>query len=74
MKRIKYVGPHDAVDVPVAGLEGVERGKPVELDDELAAALLEQVDNWQPVQPPSKRAASKKAAAKPAAAGESTEG
>lgn len=42
---VKYVGPHDAVEV--AGLV-VERGKSADLGD-LEPSLLEQVDNWQPV-------------------------
>lgn len=79
MTLIQYVGPHDAVDVPDAGLENLKRGKPVEVDDKVAASLLEQ-DTWQRVKraaAASKRAASKRAAPKRAAvksADENTEG
>jgi hypothetical protein len=66
MKRIKYVGPHDAVDVPVAGLEGVKRGAVVEVRDEVAESLLEQVDNWHPVKPVKRPAPRKHAVPKPA--------
>lgn len=42
MKRIKYVGPFDAVDV---GARTFKHGETVEVDDDLAASLLEQ-DIW----------------------------
>lgn len=42
MPRMKYVGPHDAVDV--AGVS-VKRGE----DADLPKDLLDQPDNWQPV-------------------------
>jgi len=72
MKRIKYVGPHDAVDVPAAGLEGVKRGAVVEVSNELADSLLEQVDNWRGA-PVAKRVA-KRAAPVAKSRDESTEG
>ena len=45
--RVKYVGPHDAVDV--AHLVGVKQGESVEVSTELGKSLLEQETNWQPV-------------------------
>lgn len=45
--KVKYVGPHDAVDV--ADLVGVKQGDPVEVSAELGKSLLEQETNWQPV-------------------------
>lgn len=47
MARIKYVGPHDAVDVPGAGT--FERGQEAEVDAALAKSLLEQPDNFRAV-------------------------
>lgn len=44
--RVKYVGPHDAVDV--AHLVGVKRGESVEVSTELGKNLCEQATNWQP--------------------------
>lgn len=45
--RIIYVGP--AAEVFVPALDGiVPSGVAVEVDDELARSLCEQVDNWQP--------------------------
>jgi hypothetical protein len=73
MKRIKYVGPHDAVDVPVAGLEGVKRGAVVEVRGEVAESLLEQVDNWHPVNPVTRPARPRKHAV-PKPAGKNAEG
>lgn len=42
MALMKYVGPHDAVDV---GILTVKRGEVADLPED----LLEQSDNWQPV-------------------------
>lgn len=42
MPLMRYVGPHDAVDV---GVVTVKRGETVDLPED----LLEQTDNWQPV-------------------------
>jgi hypothetical protein len=60
MARLKYVGPLDAVEVPL--VDGswvvVENGKVGEFEDAVAASLAEQINNWQPE-------ASKPAAAKP---------
>lgn len=48
--EIRYVGPHDEVGIAATG-QIVARGGTVHVDDdELAAALLEQPDNWQPVE------------------------
>lgn len=51
MIKLTYVGPHDAVHVPAIGAD-VARGETLDVADaELAAALLEQTDNWQPAKP-----------------------
>lgn len=50
--RIKYVGPHDAVEV--SGLGVVERDAEADCPEGLAKSLLEQADNWQPVKAPAK--------------------
>lgn len=42
MALMKYVGPHDAVDILTIT---VKRGETADLPDD----LLEQTDNWQPV-------------------------
>lgn len=47
MPKVKYVGPHDAVEVPALGVV-CGRGESVEVDATTAKALLEQPDNWQP--------------------------
>ena len=58
---MKYVGPHDAVEVPL--VDGsyvvVENGGTGEFPDAVAASLAEQVKNWEPVgeAKPSKSAA-----------------
>lgn len=55
--EIRYCGPHDVVEIAATG-QVVARGDTVDVADaELAAALLEQPDNWQPTKA--------KAAAKP---------
>jgi hypothetical protein len=49
--KIIYVGP--AAEVFVPALDGiVPSGVAVEVDDELARSLCEQVDNWQPAPDP----------------------
>lgn len=56
MIKITYVGNHDAVHVPALGAD-VARGETVDVADaDLAASLLEQVDNWQPAKPAPSRA------------------
>jgi hypothetical protein len=47
MARVKYVGPHDAVDVH--GVGTVAQGETVEVSAELGKSLCEQATNWQPV-------------------------
>ena len=42
--KVTYTGPFDAVEVPAAGIVA-EKGKPVEVPDELGKNLLEQ-DCW----------------------------
>ncbi|HYJ69631.1 MAG TPA: hypothetical protein VEX15_18415 [Nocardioidaceae bacterium] len=48
MKKIKYVGSHDEVEIGETGLL-CKRGESVEVPDELAESLLEQPSNWEPV-------------------------
>lgn len=49
MPKIKYVGPHPAVEVEVAPRKWVtvDHGATIEVGTDLANALLQQVDNWQ---------------------------
>ena len=49
---IRYIGPHDAVDVTGDGV--ITRGEPVDLGA-LEKSLLEQPDNWQSVKKPAKK-------------------
>lgn len=53
---VRYHGPFEEVEVPRAGVV-VQRLKPIELDTDLAKALLEQEDNWE--RPPAKRSPEK---------------
>jgi len=50
MKTLIYVGPHEAVEVPLPDGRSpvVENGGTLETSDEHAASLLEQPSNWQP--------------------------
>ena len=48
MPRIKYVGPHDEVEVPSLGVV-CARGSSVEVDAGDAKKLTAQPDNWQAV-------------------------
>ena len=45
--RIKYTGPFDAVEVPALGLI-VDRGKSLEVDDEIGESLCSQ-DSWEEI-------------------------
>lgn len=48
MKKIRYVGPHDEVEIAATG-QFVQRGHQVEIeDDDLAKSLLDQ-SVWEPV-------------------------
>ena len=49
--EIRYVGPHDEVGIAATGQIVARDGTVHVDDDELAAALLEQPDNWQPAKP-----------------------
>ena len=42
---LKYIGPHDEVEVPAARLV-VKRNQTIEVSGELADGLLVQEDNW----------------------------
>jgi hypothetical protein len=46
VKKIRYVGVHDEVDVPTWQLAGVRRGVPIEVPDAAAADLLTQPASW----------------------------
>ena len=50
MKTMKYVGPHDAVEVPLGdgSYVVVENGGTGEFDDAVAASLAQQTNNWKP--------------------------
>lgn len=58
---IRYIGPHDAVDVTGDGAVTVVRGETVDLGA-LEKALLQQPDNWQPAKAPAKKTTEKKEA------------
>lgn len=45
MPYVKYIGPHDEVEVPDARLV-VKRNQTIEVPGELVDGLLEQQDNW----------------------------
>jgi hypothetical protein len=49
MPSVKYVGPHDGVEVPMPNgtLVTVMRGELLETDGEHVAGLLEQPSNWE---------------------------
>lgn len=63
MPALKYVGPHDEVEIPSLGVV-VKRGDTVDVSaeaagrapdgDDLGEGLLAQPDNWQPVAPAKK--------------------
>jgi hypothetical protein len=49
VKKIRYIGPNDEVQIAATG-QIVQQNHQVEVeDDELAKSLLEQTDNWEPV-------------------------
>jgi ATP phosphoribosyltransferase len=48
--EIRYIGAYDEVEVPALGII-VERGVPVTVDDGSAIRLLDQAENWAPVDP-----------------------
>lgn len=48
MATVRYIGPHDAVDVKVNDVWAtVDRGATLEVDDATATSLLTQVGNWE---------------------------
>jgi hypothetical protein len=50
MPRLVYVGPIDTVEVPLIG-RTLTRGEEFDVaDDDTAAALLDQPDNYQPAE------------------------
>jgi hypothetical protein len=60
--RIRYIGAHDAVTLPLpSGIEvEVARGGECDVPDVLGASLLEQAVNWEAVKAPTKAAAAAK--------------
>lgn len=48
MKNVTYIGPFDAVELERAPRlwVSVSHGESIEVPDDVAAALCEQVDNW----------------------------
>lgn len=54
--RIKYVGPHDGVEIEHAPKlwVTVSKGEIVEVGDELGESLLMQPDNWSKASPAKK--------------------
>lgn len=69
--KFKYVGPHDAVDLPGVGVD-IERGHPVEVSGGVAEQLgksadWQRVDRPKPRKPAAKKVAAKKVAETPAA-------
>lgn len=50
MPLIRYVGPFDAVEVPDLGVVCERDGTVDVADDDLAASLLDQADNWTPAE------------------------
>ncbi len=66
MKKFKYVGPFDAVDIAGVGV-GIERGQTVEVEDPEVSAGLEGRDDWEHIPDKQRSLAAKKAAASRAA-------
>lgn len=63
MKRFKYVGALDAIDVPALGLVDVTPGTHVEVDDpEVSEQMEKQGDVWEHIPDPKRSRAAKKAA------------
>lgn len=60
--KIKYVGPHRAVELerPDGSFAEVEHGETLETDEGHAERLLEQESNWQPVKAAAKSAKAEK--------------
>lgn len=58
MADVRYVGPHDGVEVPLpSGLVArCERGGTIVVPDDVAKGLLEQPTNWQPTKAAAKNA------------------
>ncbi len=46
---VRYVGPHDHVNIPSAGIDNLKRGETFSVTPELADSLLEQPDNYEAV-------------------------
>gem|GEM_PF-5575658 len=57
MQKLKYTGPHSAVEIEVAPRKWVtvERDGTIEAPKALADSLLEQADNWQQVGKPAEK-------------------
>lgn len=71
MRKFKYVGPHDGVELPDLGIE-VAQGETVEVDGEVADDF-DARDDWEHIPDPARSKAAKKAAATREANAESEE-
>ena len=62
MTLVRYIGPHDAVDLyhPDGHVATVKHGDKFETTEEHAAGLLEQPTNWEPVKAAGKSAKAEK--------------
>lgn len=47
--KVRYIGPHDQVTIPAAGVTALNRGETFTVTPELADSLLEQPDNYEAV-------------------------
>lgn len=54
--KVRYVGPHDGVDVPRpdGSIITVQRGDDLDTSADHAATLLEQAENWEATTRPAK--------------------
>lgn len=73
MKKFKYVGPYDEVEVPALGAV-VAHGETVEVEDTDVSAGLDGQDVWEHVPDPERSKAAKKAAETRATNDDSQEG
>lgn len=61
MKKFKYVGPYDEVDVPALGIV-VSQGETVDVEDTDVSAGLDGQDSWEHIPNRKRSRAAKKAA------------
>jgi len=46
---VRYIGPHDHVNIPAAGVDNLRRGETFSVEPEVADRLLEQPGNYEAV-------------------------